>query len=760
MSTFTNPPVAPSPIEGHAFTPDLRDSVTVRNLLTEPVEAALPRLNNDLGLQISEAAYRRLQSFFRDTARRDPTVGELRLLDALDRHGKQAPARIAVEELTTKSQFLAETWADMMRAHGENHGIGDRIQGQKGIHAPPCTLTDALSLRKSHTAGCPAILSAPWQEAIAATQGYTPVARFLVGEETRSLWVREGAPRYVSPPRTGDLILYLPRVGLSKILSFLKAESALTPPFSGHLCAVACQSLLLTLTEFYPAVDLYADRFNTPTVQPGSISADALCSLPHVEEDGVCDYLLRSPLQQVKAITETLKKFGITATVCGRVRVGGNTVILTRDPQGNRDIPVVSLPATFLATMSPVYLYPMGISLKQGSDTPVSPRLTRLPSALPGEGGVTPDQQEAVALTLHEGRILPLPEAMLLTATMSSAVGEPDTAFTQAADTVVAATDRLLAADVHPENMVLSVSLTASSSRVLKDGTALASIMGIYRVATERNLPVESPNITIAPTEGLLRVTVTAYAVDENELSRRLDCPVDRQWRASGEARHKEAPGFLLPVIRRPYEGCLNALSAALERDAAARCILRPLIMDEREAEIPDESGISRKETTYTLNADSVRELCEQMQSWLTPIFCMSEEDTRTLLAEPSVTKTLTDLIGMGYPIIVLGQSCKPFAEHGFLPTVLTTVRVIPAKDATATVTYSFPAEPSTRPLRGDLLSVCETTGDPTLLTIRLSDGTAIHDGFIGKDGRVLGILNGVDTTILPLLRRHNFGIQ
>ena len=90
-------------------------------------------------------------------------------------------------------------------------------------------------------------------------------------------------------------------------------------------------------------------------------------SLPHVEEDGVCDYLLRSPLQQVKAITETLKKFGITATVCGRVRVGGNTVILTRDPQGNRDIPVVSLPATFLATMSPVYLYPMGISLKQGS---------------------------------------------------------------------------------------------------------------------------------------------------------------------------------------------------------------------------------------------------------------------------------------------------------------------------------------------------------------------------------------------------------
>lgn len=759
MSTFTNPSVAPSPTGDHAFAPELQDSVTVRNLLTSSAEAALPPLNRDLGLQISAAAYRRLQAFFRDTARRDPTVGELRLLDALDRHGKQAPARIAVEVLTTKSPFLAETWADMMRTHGENHGIGDSFQGKKGSHAPPCTMIDALALRRSRTAGRPAILSAPWQEAIAATQGYTPVARFLVGEETRSLWVREGAPRYVSPLRTGDLILYLPRVELSKILSFLKAESALTPPFSGHLCAVARQSLLLTLTELCPAVDLYADRLITHTAQPGSIAADALCSLPRVGDDGVCDYLLRSPLQQVKVITDALKKFGITATVCGRVRAGGNTVILTRDPHGNRDIPVVSLPAALLSAMSPVYLYPMEISLKQGSDTPCAPRLARLPSALPGEGGVTPDYHEAVALTVHEGQILPFPDAMLLTATLSATIRQPDTAFTQAADTVVAATDRLRSADIHPKNMVLTVSLTASSSHVLKDGTALAAIMGIYRVATERDLPVENPNIAVAPTEGLLRVTVTAYAVDENELSQRLDCPADRQWRASGEALHKESPGFLLPVIRRPYEGCLNALSAALSRDTAARCIIRPLIMDEHKAEILDGSEIPRKETTYTLNPDSVRELCEQMHRWLTPIFCMSEEDTRTLLSEPSVTMALTDLIDMGYPIIVLGQSCKPFAEHGFLPTVLTTVRVIPTKDSAATVTYSFPADPSTRPLRGDLLSVRETTGDKTLLTIRLSDGTVIHDGFTGKGGKVLGILNGVDTTVLPILRKHNFDI-
>ena len=771
MSTLTTPPVAPDAANDRAFSPALWDNVTVRNLLTNPVATVLPRLNADLGLQLRETACLRVQEFFRDAAHRDPTVGELRLLDALDRHGRDDPTRIAVEELTTKSQFLAETWADMMRCHGERHGVGDPFRRKKVTHAPPCTLTDALALSSREETEAPtgtarALLAAPWQEAVAATQGYTPVARFLVGEENRSLWVRRGAPRYVSPARTGDMILYLSRAELPRLLGFLEAEAAMTPPFSGCLCAVAQKSLLLTLAELAPAMDLYADRVADNTALPGILPVDALCALPTVADGGVCDYLIRSPLQQVQSVIEALKRFGIAVTICGRVREAGNTVIFTRDPNGKNDIPVVSLPAALLSSMSPVYLHPMKVRLKQAPDAPSSPELARYPSPLPGEEGVTPDRHEAVALTLHGGQVLAIPEVNLLTATVTATVRRADTAFTQAADTVVAATDRLLSADAHPEDMILSVSLTVPSAKELKDGTALAAIMGIYRVAAERDLPVEDPAIMVAPTEGLLRVTVTVHAENKAEDTEPLDFPPDRQWRNSGEPRHKDAPGFLFPVIRRPYEGCLKALSAALGRDAAARCILRPLVMDTKEVEIPvtpendAAEAASSKEIYYALNPASVQELCKWMRQWFTPVFCMNEEDTRTLLSEPAVTETLTELIGKGYPVIVLGQSCKPFAELGYLPAALSSIRTVSVNPPTATVTYSFPAEPSTRLLRGDLLSVCETTGEKTLLTVHLPDGTLIPDGFTGKDGKVLGILNGVDTTVLPLLRKHNFEIQ
>ncbi len=759
MSTFTNAPATPPSVDSHTFVPALQDNIAVRNLLTDPIAAALHQWNTDLGLSISEAAYKRLYAFFRNAAHRDPTVGELRLLDALDRHGKDVPDRIAAGELTTSSAFLAETWADMMQKHGDAHGVGAPFSGKTAPHAPPCTLIDALSLLRSDTADGRAILSAPWQEAVAATEGYTPAARWIIGEETRSLWLREGAPRPVTPARQGDLILYLPRVELAKILAFLATESSMTPPFSGDLCAIAKKSLLLTLTDLCPAVDLYADRLPEDASEPGRIPVDMLCSFPDVKADGVCDYLLRSPLHQVKAVTEALKKFGITAIVCARVRAVGNTVILMRDPQSKQDIPVVRLPAALLASMSPVYLYPMEISLKKATQPPHAPAPARLPSALPAENGLTPDNREAVSLTVHEGKILAIPDALLLTSTTTSVLRSAETAFTQAADTVVTVTDCLLSADVHPADMILSVSLTVSSTDVLKDGTALAAIMGIYRVASERGLSLENPAITVAPTEGLLRVTVTAYAADENELSQRFDCLSDRQWRASGEPCHKESPGFLLPVIRRPYEGCLKALSAALGRNAAARCIIRPVIMDEHEIDISDGSNAPRKETTYTLNANSVKEFCEQMHNWLTPIFCMSEEDTRTLLSESAVVDSLNRLIDMGHPVIVLGESCKPFAELGFLPTALASLKAIPVKDPTATVTYTFPAEPATRPLRGELLTLQESMGNRPLLTLRLSNGTSISDGFVGRNGKVLGILNGVDTTLLPLLRKHNFEI-
>ena len=113
----------------------------------------------------------------------------------------------------------------------------------------------------------------------------------------------------------------------------------------------------------------------------------------------------------------------------------------------------------------------------------------------------------------------------------------------------------------------------------------------------------------------------------------------------------------------------------------------------------------------------------------------------------------------MGYPVIVLGESCKPFAEHGLLPSPLASVArtSLPAPTTTATVTYAFPAEPSVRLLRAPLLTPDRACDLPSLMSIRLPDGRIIPDGFISENGKILGIFNGVDTTLLPLLRQHSF---
>ena len=765
MSTFSNTPSHRPIAEGHAFATVPADDVLVQNFRTGDAEATRSLLNTDLNMQLGEHTFARIQAYFRDSARRDPTMGEMRLLDALDRHGKDSPARIAVGEIITKSSLQAETWADMMQKHGELYGVGSVFRGKHAIAAPPCTLREALSL----VGDClnPAIVpsthriltSLPYQEAIASAEGYTPVARVLVGDETRTLWTRTCDPLAVTPAHTGDFILHLSKVEPSRMQDLVAEASASPRSLLGEIRAVADHSLLLTLLALCPAVHLYADRLIRENHTDGRLPEDMLCAYPLIQADGICDYLMRVPAKQIQGATEFLKQHGIHAVVCGRIPTGGQTVIQVRDNQNNRDVPVVNLSTAFLLSMSPPYLHGFEVeTCRANTAAPHLPIMARMPAVPYPENGMTPDGTEAVALTIHEGAVMRIPEVPLLMSTLSTTIHEGNVAFTQAADLTVAVTNRLRAADVDPRDMILSVSLTAASGDVLRDGSLLSAIMGIYRVAAERGLPVEDSVITVGPVKGLLRVTITAHAKEVTCLSEHHICPPDHQWHISGDSCHKESPGFLLPVIRRPFEGCLKALSAALNRDESARCIIQPIIMDEQKAADSSAVDTPSEEIRYSLNPESVQQLCEQMHNWLTPVFCMSEEDTRSLLAFPGVLESLNSLIDMGYPVLVLGESCKPFAENGLLPACLTSVHRMPAQGATATVTYAFPADPTTRLLRGKLLAVQAALDTRPLLQLHLSDGTVIPDGFTSRSGKVLGILNGVDTTVLPILRKHNFG--
>jgi hypothetical protein len=379
--------------------------------------------------------------------------------------------------------------------------------------------------------------------------------------------------------------------------------------------------------------------------------------------------------------------------------------------------------------------------------------MTRFPSPCAKANGLTPDGHELVALTLHEGRVLAIPEAQTVMSAAVACVPTEGMGYTAAAEAAAAATDALAELGVKPEAMVLSVSVTLRKGVELADSRLPEVLCGLYRLAADRSIPIDDPIISAEDGDGTdLRVSVVAWARDpavcaEPALIR------DRQWKASGCPVHKESPCFLLPVLRRSYEDSLQALSAALNRDFGAGCEIRPVLIDAAVTEAADQ-------TVPHLNADSVKELCERIFNRQIPVFAMSEEDTRTLLTEPAVSESLNRLTEWGYPLLVLGESCKPFAEQGFLPACLTDLTDLPAAGTAATVTYRLAADSATRLIRGRLLAPADAEGQEPLLTLHLPDGTRIPDGFTGRDRKVLGLLNGLDTAILPLLRgKHRFDL-
>lgn len=771
MATFSNQPIPDTAAPAASIRVTPSDSVVVLHFRSAPV-SSYQRLNADLGLSLNEARFTRLQTYFSRMAKRDPTVAELRLLDQLDRAGQEHPTRRAVGELVTDSPLLAEVWADMMHRHGQLCGADTIRHAKSPLAAPPCTLPEALSLSarylyRSRTrapadceegrGGATAVLSTPGQEAAAIAEGYLPVARLDLGGSPLSVWERQGAPTETTPAKAGDFLLYLPRVSPTAMSALVAGERSKPHPGFADIRAITEKPFLLTLLELCHAADLYTARildFLKSNEPADRIPTELLCATPVLKSDGTADYLLRVPVKRLRDLTDAIKEHRISAVVCGQVRANDRTVIYVRNDTGKQDIPTVDLPSAYIRAMRPVYLHRYTPQLHSAPPPAAAPvRPVRLPSPVTAENGLAPDGTEAVALTLPEGEILRLPDAELLLCSASVAVIDSGRGFAAAYTAAARVSERLTALGADLTRIALAVRLTAKDPAVLLRDVTPEVICGLHRLSMERGIPADDPAIAVDPaTASELTLTVTAWTRDR-KLCAELSPLVDRQWKPSGRPVGKESPLYLLPILRPSWEPVLKALSAALNRDVGAGCEIRPVRIDPPPADAADQA-------VPHLNAASVEELCEQIFSWRIPVFAMSEGDARMLLDEPLVLDALNRLTEWGYPILVLGEACKPFAEHGFLPACLATLTdVCHSAGLAATVTYRTAADSAARPLRGRLLAPASADGQPSLLTLHLPDSTRIPDGFTGRDNKVLGLLNGLDTVLLPLLRGKRFDL-
>ncbi len=720
-------------------------------------------LRRRLGIILSDEALIHIYTYARKQLHRQPTVGEVRLSDALSRipSAGWVADRHTVGELLTDSPTIAETWADMMDKHASlSVPLGEGI-------IPPAALSDLLTLttrylrrtspprrKKHHPAPDMAVLTTPEQEARAIAAGYGTEARVLTTEgDTVTVMRRLSAPLPEIAPRSGDLILYCRGVPLSELAALVDSQRHRATPDIGELRTIADASLLDTALELAPGLELYAYRL-LPEAQAGDryLPMDRLCGQPHTVA-GKVDLLLRTPARRAYYLTEDLKRRGLSPVALGQVIPGARLVLRLRDTERKVDVTAVHLHTAILRDLRGLTARSYRLArTERVSPAVVHPSLARLPGAVFGEDGVTPIGSETVALTTTSRSAVSIPEIGLALGVATARVDAAGVGFEAAR---CAVRDALAAVGDAVDTPFLTVRL-AVEGRI--GALTVETVCGLYRVAAEEGLSLTDPALTLVPSpHEALRLTVIAWG----QVGEDADIPADRQWSMVDVHRTADVPTFLLPVLRRSMEGSLKALMQALCTREYAHCHLQPVAIER--VELPASEALHADteavpapptETHEVLHEESFRKLLGQLTEKTTPIFAMSRTDAHLLLAREELRARLDRHLATGGRFIVLGEACATFAAYGYLPEALATLRTIPF---TGTVRVDYPAltdaSPADRMIRGLLMAPHEEIED-ALCTLTLPDKTVLPDGFVGRAGSVLGLLDGVDHTLEPLLRR------
>ncbi len=532
-----------------------------------------------------------------------------------------------------------------------------------------------------------------------------------------------------------------------------------------------------------------------PVTPPPRLAVAALISHRHPNGD-TADFLLRVSQKHLMALTANLQNRHITAVAVGQVTDTAYVRLFLRS--GGMDIPVVNLPASLLHRASTVHLHRVEVAMAPPPVIPSvqTPALPRLPGLNLHADGLTPQGHEVVALPLPTTQAVTVthPGTHGIGVTLAAArttITTLGTGFAAAVATLEAATRPLREAGIPPSSLRIAISVTiaehlaASTADGITPGAlTIEALCGLYRASAENGLLPADPVMTTLPAGDAPAVHLTAIAyhigkiasADENQWSTGALKPSAALTSAVADTPTTDAtaPIILMPVLRRSRENSLRAVAAALTHITPADCRLCPVAVVTVTEPTPDATATTPPSTSVVASepipeelppippvtheeipSPSLENLLRHLNAATLPVFAMSESDARLLLAYPEVRASLDAKRTAGGLIVVLGEACAAFAEMGLLPNALRELATIPvAANTHASVVYTFRDTPTTRLVRCDLLASTGVNDAISLMNLTLPNQTTVADAYLSTDGRVLGILNGLDPALVGLIRR------
>ncbi len=432
-----------------------RDAVQIQSFATA-TEQHFFHLNQYLGFSLDPWQYRKWQQHFYHTEKKNPTMGELRLLGHWINCLPQI-RRIAPTELYTDSELIMETWADIMDGYAVLSQNSDT----------PCSIHQILTLPKAYLKNAGIFYESATKIVAASgvaecmTEGYEPISDVQLQDGTHRRILAHWEKPTSLPARIGDVLIVLPPAALSA-LTVLQKELLPQYPIrsyafhqNGSLLATA-----LTLCNGHGiSIDL-----NTlvPPAPPQESRIEQYISLWETSADTDHAYTVVCLPSSIQALLFTsLAEHGFTPRLLGTVLKSPRVVM--------NDNGIATVNLSIQAFQNPEAALPCRVNLQP--PTPI---------------GALPHSKAMV----HPPYQVPKTE---LTVCHTSATVTGQEGFAQAVQSILTLCCHMATVGILYDKLTISPTLYVNDR---SDSPLLIScVCGLYRACTELGIPMIYPEV-------------------------------------------------------------------------------------------------------------------------------------------------------------------------------------------------------------------------------------------------------------------------